>query len=1686
MKRNLLAVVTTSVLRALRTNASLVLRSPLPSVVTALAMLAAAFGAGHSARAQEVRRFINPAVGDWDEPANWQSSQLPNSTTNVVIDSTGTAQVTSANPQARFVYLGGANGQPGTLEVVSGGRLTALNVLTASESAAGALIVRDGGTIVSGPSAVNGVAGMPGSATVDGAGSLWQGSGSFFVGGPGGGAMNIVNGGEFALVGGLQVGVNTGSSSATVTVDGVGSKASAGLLWMGYLNGQGSLVVQNGGVVSSAESDLAQVGNQNGPSSGSALVTGAGSLWSIANDLRVGVVGAATLEILDGGLVTSGRSSIGATAGSMGSVTVGGTGSRWQTTGRLLIGGNAWTGAAGGAGTLTVQPGGSVTAGDSTVLFAGGALSLAGGMLATDKLQLQGGAFDWTSGTLHVGTASGGPLVNQGGILAPGVAAGVTSIAASYTQQADGILEIELGGVIAGAEYDVVTVGANAALDGQLRLAMLDGFIPAGDATFSVLSASSLSGEFNNAAPGQRVTTTDGAASFVVDYGATSPFDPNQVVLSGFQFAADVDGDGMVDGEDLAAWQMGFGLEGAGRGDGDADADVDVDGADFLAWQRQLGFGEGQGAAAAIPEPAAGWLAAVGALVIARIRNRARWTMRHATQKRCARRRCLLAAMALGALWLDSSPPAQAASVFWTGQGTTPYWNNDDNWSGGILPTNDGSSDLYFGATGGSYASVANIPGSTTYGSLVGSVVAGGEIRGMTFLPAAGAYNINAVDTANGRDGIIMRSGGIVNLSPNPQTFNTRIFHDDRFLSQIDGGAGGLRFNRGFSSLGGGTSGISLLTGSGSIVFEEGAWFNWGSGVPPLVKSGSGTASFRKGVGSPSTALQINGGAVEIGPLASGMSSFGSVSVNANTSLLLSAGAQLYLHYKDVGLEVNSGVANITGQNTTLLAARDILYPEPTLPLLASTIGNGGSSVLNVNAQARAVFDSLTIGASSNGHLSVQNAGHVENGTAVLGRRAGVSGTAQVNGAGSSWSNTGDIVVGEFGTGALEIRGGANVTNFRAHIGFQGGSIGSVLVTDAGSSWTAGGSMFIGNGGGGAIQVLNGATAATAGNAYLGVSTFSTGEATVRGGGSKWTIANTLYVGGNADGPGGPFASTLRVEDGGRVNAGSTTLYNTGVIELANNATLSGPLVSKGGVVRTFGNIDYAHDIALDSGNLSVVNLTNGAVATFGGAVSGPGGLNKTGLGAAATLKLTGHSTYAGPTAINSGALLVDGSITSAATVNSGATLGGSGEVGPVTVMSGGTISPGSSTGVLTTGDVRLHGGANYILDLASDGSGAAGSQWDSLTVNGALDLSALSAASPLNIRLRTLGAGGQPGALEQWTPGVDHTWSNIITTTAGTVGAFDRSLLRLDPSGFAGAMHGSFDMVPNGGNFDLVYDATEIPSGVLVSNLAEPLRYATPIGNNPNPTAPPEGEGQPWYWGAQKFTNDGQSHQLVSIAAKIGGGSSDPAPVVVAELRADSGGVMGDLITTLSAPDLSGDVADRELTPDAAVTLTPGADYWVVLGSQSPGDGTYFWQYANSNFAVGSGTLGNYADSNDSGATWIYRSVDFPYFLQVNVANVAPMADFDGDGVVNGADLARWQISFGATGGALQGEGDADVDGDVDGDDFLAWQRQLGSEVTVAANWAAPEPASLSMAFSSALAMKFRRRVKRRQHTRP
>ncbi|MEM8943643.1 MAG: choice-of-anchor Q domain-containing protein [Planctomycetota bacterium] len=55
--------------------------------------------------------------------------------------------------------------------------------------------------------------------------------------------------------------------------------------------------------------------------------------------------------------------------------------------------------------------------------------------------------------------------------------------------------------------------------------------------------------------------------------------------------------------------------------------------------------------------------------------------------------------------------------------------------------------------------------------------------------------------------------------------------------------------------------------------------------------------------------------------------------------------------------------------------------------------------------------------------------------------------------------------------------------------------------------------------------------------------------------------------------------------------------------------------------------------------------------------------------------------------------------------------------------------------------------------------------------------------------------------------------------------------------------------------------------------------------------------------------------------------------------------------------------------------------------------------------------------------------------------AQIAPSADFDSDGDVDGTDFLAWQRGFGTTMGAVRSDGNSDDDGDVDVSDLAAWQ---------------------------------------------
>ena len=85
--------------------------------------------------------------------------------------------------------------------------------------------------------------------------------------------------------------------------------------------------------------------------------------------------------------------------------------------------------------------------------------------------------------------------------------------------------------------------------------------------------------------------------------------------------------------------------------------------------------------------------------------------------------------------------------------------------------------------------------------------------------------------------------------------------------------------------------------------------------------------------------------------------------------------------------------------------------------------------------------------------------------------------------------------------------------------------------------------------------------------------------------------------------------------------------------------------------------------------------------------------------------------------------------------------------------------------------------------------------------------------------------------------------------------------------------------------------------------------------------------------------------------------------------------------------------------------------------------------------------------------------------------------ADFDGNGVVDGADFLTWQRGFGLSAQPDKSTGDADGDGNVNDADLAIWNTQFGTTITPPAVGAVPEPATVALAAIGMVCLAVRRR---------
>lgn len=351
------------------------------------------------------------------------------------------------------------------------------------------------------------------------------------------------------------------TSNSTVRISGSGSVLDSGELRIGESS---SLIIENGGMITDV------YGYGYGDVSGTATVTGVGSLYS-SRGLSVGGVNtSAVLNIEDHGRIEVdhlyGHGSLKVAEASNAEGTI-----------NLISGTIAFK------DSLPLTPD-RFTTGDGTanLNFTGGTLEMNGRSLiagvGTTNFNFTGGAIKGAA-TIDLGQ----PMVQGGGMLAPGSSIGQTDIVGEYDLNAGGI-EIELGG--AGDPIDLVT--ATGDIDIALLGTTLDlraiGSMAAGTYTLLESTGGTITGIFENISTlnlfGVNVTVANTGTAVTVTLDSDLLFaDPsmdgfvgiedlnivlanwNQSVTPGDGLAGDLNGDGFIGIEDLnnvlANWNQG-------------------------------------------------------------------------------------------------------------------------------------------------------------------------------------------------------------------------------------------------------------------------------------------------------------------------------------------------------------------------------------------------------------------------------------------------------------------------------------------------------------------------------------------------------------------------------------------------------------------------------------------------------------------------------------------------------------------------------------------------------------------------------------------------------------------------------------------------------------------------------------------------------------------------------------------------------------------------------------------------------------------------------------------------------------------------------------------------------------------------------------------------------------------------
>jgi len=397
--------------------------------------------------------WTGAASADWFDPGNW--------TNGLPLAGSGTTRIDTNVPNA---------------PLIDGGAAAVSRGLYVGDTRPGSLTIAGGATLSSRFASLGEIGAGGGTVLVTGTGSRWDVEGGIIVGGYGAGTIVISDGATVEGV--LLVGLDSSPSSTgdgTVTVTGAGSLLRTS--WPeidGYRNGR--MNVLDGGRVETSSDAYLAIRRQ-----GDVLISGAGSLWKIDQNLEIGWRGQGSLTVADGGSLRvhddivlaahadgTGTLNIGAASGAAAVAPGAATASRvafGPGAGRIVFNHTgddySFSPAISGSGEIRVEAGRTALAGDhsgftGTTIITGGTLSSSGVLRGTLGISQAGRL----SGTGTFGNVD----IVSGGTIAPGNSIGTLTIDGDATFAPGSRYEVEVDP--AGTASDHIHVTGKAILDG--------------------------------------------------------------------------------------------------------------------------------------------------------------------------------------------------------------------------------------------------------------------------------------------------------------------------------------------------------------------------------------------------------------------------------------------------------------------------------------------------------------------------------------------------------------------------------------------------------------------------------------------------------------------------------------------------------------------------------------------------------------------------------------------------------------------------------------------------------------------------------------------------------------------------------------------------------------------------------------------------------------------------------------------------------------------------------------------------------------------------------------------------------------------------------------------------------------------------------------------------------------------